>query len=261
MSFLLCCCAPRKPAAANKSLRGARADPPPAYYSDFNFYAEQLRDRELGRFNDDESDGDSDGEGEEEFTALLRARRGDGQQTSLRSHWFTSCLGRQKQYVSLISSITSFCYCINTFYRHHTVFSTLPNRKPPSLISTESLAGILNPSTSPSSPRRVSTSTPVSGRYDLPSTASAEDPIEDFGLADAQLVPDSFVVSVPLRDTKPSHSDPASAPSSPQSAVTDSAPPSVLSTEDNDSRQNLYSMSMYDQRGFVSDRTFSGVTV
>lgn len=93
---MFCCCRPRK-----KKPVATRADPPPAYYSDFNFYAEQMRDRQLHTLDDEDDDDDDDDDDEalRESTELLRSQRSSNQGETVHAHWL-SCFGRRDRCVS-----------------------------------------------------------------------------------------------------------------------------------------------------------------
>ncbi|KAK9240402.1 hypothetical protein V1525DRAFT_229833 [Lipomyces kononenkoae] len=159
----------------------------PSYYSDFNFYAEQMREggprpRRVSSLDSISLVGNDDDNDADELTELLSARRG-GRPRSRRS-WFEG-------WFPWVSSGRS------RHQRSYNAMSTMPSKsrtRTPSLIST---ASFLVPS------RRNSVSTFYSDEADDSNgDGSRSEHYEDFGLADAQIVPDNFVVSVPLRPTK-----------------------------------------------------------
>ncbi|KAK9369105.1 hypothetical protein V1509DRAFT_639064 [Lipomyces kononenkoae] len=169
--------------------RNPAPDRPPAYYSDFNFYAEQMRDgvprpRRVSSFDTISLVGNDDDDDADELTELLNARRGGGGRPRGRKSWFEAWFPwvspqrsrHQRSYNAMSTTLSK------------------PRSRTSSLIST---ASFLAPS------RRNSISNFYSDGADVRNgDSSRSEQYEDYGLADAQIVPDNFVVSVPLRTTK-----------------------------------------------------------
>ncbi|KAK9495199.1 hypothetical protein V1508DRAFT_410143 [Lipomyces doorenjongii] len=184
--FAICfpCCA-----CTRRRHNNPASDPHPSYIFDFNFYAEQMRDdvpqpRRVSSFDSISLVGEDVDDDADELTELLSSRR--GRRLRGRKSWFdgwfpwVSSRGESRNQRS-----------------YNTTSSTTLSKtrtRTPSLIST---ASFLTPS------RRNSL-----GNFnydeadDMYGDRSRSEQYEDFGLADAQIVPDNFVVSVPLRPTK-----------------------------------------------------------
>ncbi|KAK9377090.1 uncharacterized protein V1513DRAFT_437294 [Lipomyces chichibuensis] len=200
--FAICfpCCACRR-----RRHNSPASDPHPSYFFDFNFYAEQMRDgvpqpRRISSFDSISLVGD-DGSGVDELTTLLSSRRGSRPRG--RMSWFDGWFPRissRGEYVipfCLRRSNMTLKYSRSRNQRSYNATSTKLSKtrtRTPSLIST---ASFLTPS------RRNS----LGNFYydeadDMNGDGARSEQYEDFGLADAQIVPDNFVVSVPLRPTK-----------------------------------------------------------
>ncbi|KAJ8102800.1 hypothetical protein POJ06DRAFT_245657 [Lipomyces tetrasporus] len=190
--FLACfpCCACRRRHRSNSA-----PDPHPPYYFDFNFYAEQMRDdvprpRRVSSFDSISLVGDDDDDDADELTELLSSRRGGRPRGAKKSRWFEG-------WFSWVSSRRE-----SRNQRSYNATSTTLSKtrtRTPSLIST---ASFLTPS------RRNSISNFYYDETDvLNGDGSRSEQYEDYGLADAQIVPDNFVVSVPLRPTKTANTE------------------------------------------------------
>ncbi|KAK9487080.1 hypothetical protein V1527DRAFT_461588 [Lipomyces starkeyi] len=184
--FAICfpCCA-----CSRRRHNPPASDPHPSYFFDFNFYAEQMRDdvpqpRRVSSFDSISLVGDDEDDDADELTELLSSRRG-GRLRS-RTSWFDG-------WFPWVSSSRGESRNQRSYNATSTTLSKTRTRTP-SLIST---ASFLNPS------RRNSLSSFYYEEVDgMNGDGSRSEQYEDFGLADAQIVPDNFVVSVPLRPTK-----------------------------------------------------------
>ncbi|KAK9447359.1 uncharacterized protein V1518DRAFT_422020 [Limtongia smithiae] len=183
------CCMPRQ----RKTQKRNSTHCQPAYYADFNFYAEQLRhdstslrradSLESIRLHDDDIEEDSDDSGGIVVTTDER----------------TSLLGTvQQQHERRVCKLLRWPVgkSINraTTYDATTTIPRLPY--------SNSFSSLLYDSSGNGGSRLQSTPVASSPVQVVDESAYEDDEHEDYGLADAQLVPDSFVVSVPLRPTK-----------------------------------------------------------
>ncbi|KAK9467647.1 hypothetical protein V1512DRAFT_261655 [Lipomyces arxii] len=180
----------------------------PGYYQSFRFYAEESTERISRRVssfdsisaNEDDEDGDVD-----ELSELLNSRRaGHARQKS--SGWFDFW---KKPFTSKRIP--------NNRRSYNAISTTMTKSRTPSLIPSEQFTSFLTTSS-----RRNSGG---SFYYDDSDCAGdlhdgRQEQYEDFGLADAQLVPDNFVVSVPLRPTKSISYSPANTAVAEDTAVT-----------------------------------------
>ncbi|KAK9452668.1 hypothetical protein V1511DRAFT_507147 [Dipodascopsis uninucleata] len=233
--YYCCCCCGSRTKSNQKSKKGRDRRAPPAYYMDFDFYAEQIRERNLrpGSFGDDSGYDGSDYGDEEEAgmnsCAAVEEERSESRNTNLDNldtdsdedefSELLSSRGRSLSYESNYKNQNKWSFggisCLGGNRRKPTAIYSLgertTTRKPSSasLRSTDSLASFLVPSRIVSGGRlRSANSSTGNVVYDgvdrSQGTQENQEQYEDFGIADAQIVPDNFVVSVPLRPT--SHS-------------------------------------------------------